>query len=229
MELYTDPDGVNLYFSAQTNDGSQGNYLSAPIDWATNRWHLLALTYGSTNSALYVDGELVTNGLPVTYWPGPDVLANGFYIGSASDGTAQAQGMIDSLSTYATPLDAGTIYDTFWFGLVPYDLNPYNSANISSAPYTPASTPTFVAITGPGYLLPVATNPSDCVTSSNVWLTNVVATVATQRDAEPGVHHRGGFEFAGVRCVRHGGAANPDHQRAVGLDGTRLPVQPVAC
>lgn len=177
--LYTDPDGVNVYFSAQTNDGSQGNYLSAPIDWATNRWHLLALTYSATNCTLYVDGELVTNGLPVTYWPGPDVLANGFYIGSASDGTAQAHGMMDSLTTYAGPLDAGTIHDTFWFGLVPYDFNPYNSANFSSAPYTPASTPTFVAITGSGYLLTVATNLSGCVTSSNVWLTNVVATVAT--------------------------------------------------
>ncbi len=177
--LFTDPEGVNLYFSAQTNGGSQGNYLSAPIDWATNRWHLLALTYDSTKCALYIDGELVTNGLPVTYWPGPDVLANGFFIGSASDGTAQAQGMIDSLTTYADPLDAGTIYDTFWFGLVPYDLNPYNSANISSAPYTPANPPTFVVITGPGYLLTVATNLSGCVTSSNVWLTNVVATAAT--------------------------------------------------
>ena len=143
----------------------------------TNRWHLLALTYCSTNSALYIDGELVTNGLPVTYWPGPDVLTNGFYIGSASDGSAQAYGMMDSLATYANPLDADTIYDTFWPGLVPYDLNPDNSGNISPAPYTPANTPAFVAITGPGYLLTVATNTSNCVTSSNVWLTNVVATV----------------------------------------------------
>ena len=177
--LYTDPDGVNLYFTAQTNDGSQANYLSAPIDWVTNRWHLLVLTYCSTNCALYVDGELATNGSPVTYWPGPDVLTNGFYIGSAHDGSAQAHGMFDSLETYATPLDADTIHDIFWFGLVPYDLNPYNSANISTAPYTPASAPAFVAITGSGYLLTVATNLSDCVTSSNVWLTNVVATVAT--------------------------------------------------
>lgn len=177
--VYTDPQGVTLYFSAQTNDGSGATYLSAPIDWVTNRWHLLALTYGSTNSALYVDGELVTNGLPVTYWPGPDVLANGFYVGSASDGSAQAQGMFDSLSTYASPLDADTIHDTFWYGLVPYDLNPYNSANISSAPYTPGSAPALVVIAGPGYLLTVATNLSGCVTSTNVWLTNAVATAAT--------------------------------------------------
>ena len=52
--LYVDPDGVNIYFSAQTNDGSQAIYLSAPIDWPTNKWHLLALTYSATNSALYL-------------------------------------------------------------------------------------------------------------------------------------------------------------------------------
>ena len=49
--LYTDPDGVNLYFSAQGSDGSQTNYLSAPIDWTTNRWHLIALTYSTARIA----------------------------------------------------------------------------------------------------------------------------------------------------------------------------------
>ena len=51
--LYTDPEGVNLYFSSQTNNGSGAIYLTAPIAWnITNRWHLIALTYSSTNSAL---------------------------------------------------------------------------------------------------------------------------------------------------------------------------------
>ena len=173
--FYVDPDGVNLYFAAQTNDGSQAVYLSAPIEWTTNKWHLLALTYSSTNSALYVDGEWVTNGLPVTYWPSPDALANGFYIGSASNGTAQAHGMFDSLSTYANPLDAGSVASTFWRNNAAYYLNPMNIANISSAPSTPQLAPTFVAITGPGYL----TNGfalTNCQPNSNVWTTNVVVT-----------------------------------------------------
>src|SRR5437660_5242221 len=31
--IYTDPEGVNLYFSAQTNNGSGATYLSVPISW----------------------------------------------------------------------------------------------------------------------------------------------------------------------------------------------------
>jgi len=171
--LYTDPDGVNLYFSSQTNDGSQATYLCAPIAWTTNRWHLIALTY-ATNTALYVDGELATNGPPVTYWPGPEVLTNGFFIGSASDGTAQAHGMIDSLATYADPVDAGTIQGAYWYGMAPYNLNPYNWANFSSAPSYITNTPIFRAISGPGYLQYVGSS-STCVTNSNVWITDVTA------------------------------------------------------
>jgi hypothetical protein len=177
--LYTDPDGVNIYFSAQGNDGSQTNYLSAPIAWITNRWHLIALTYSTAaNCLLYIDGELATNGPPIIYMPGPEVLANGFYIGSASNGTAQAHGMFDALATYANPLDAGTIQNTYWYGSAPYYFNPMNVANLSPAPSTPQLTPTFVAITGPGYLQNLGI-VSNCVSSSAVWMTNVVATLVT--------------------------------------------------
>jgi hypothetical protein len=176
--FYTDPDGVNLYFSAQGNDGSQATYLSAPIDWTTNMWHLLALTYSATNSTLYIDGALATNGLPVTYWPDPDVLANGFYIGSASNGIAQAHGIFDSLATYANLLDAGTIGTAYWYNGAPFYLNPMNVANLSPAPSTPQTTPTFVAISGPGNLTGLGT-VANCVTSSVVWMTNMVATLVT--------------------------------------------------
>ena len=177
--LYADPDGVNLYFAAQTNDGSQAIYLSAPIDWTTNRWHLLALTYCATNSALYVDGELATNGLPVTYWPGPDVLANGFWIGSDSNGVAQARGMFDSLKTYANVLDPDFIADTFDYDSFPYYMNPMNIGNLSPAPSGPQMTPYFAAITGSGYLSANVSAVGNCTTNSNVWITNIVATVIT--------------------------------------------------
>jgi hypothetical protein len=112
--LYTDPAGAKLYFSAQTNNGSGATYLSAPIDWdTTNRWHLIALTYSETNSALWVDAVPVTNGLPVTYWPGPDVQADGFFIGSDSSGLSQAHGMFDDLVTYAYEIDGATISNVF--------------------------------------------------------------------------------------------------------------------
>ena len=177
--VYLDPAGANLNFSAQGNDGSQTNYLSVPIAWTTNMWHLLAITYSTaTNCALYIDGEWVTNGPPITCLPGPDVLANGFYIGSASNGTAQAHGIFDSLATYANPLDAGTIAGTFWYESCPYYMNPMNVANLASGPSSPQITPTFMAISGPGNLTSLGA-VANCVTSSVVWMTNVVATLLT--------------------------------------------------
>ena len=79
--IYVDDVGKNIYFSAQTNDLSSTltTYLSSPISWTTNYFHFVALTYSPTNTALYLDGVLATNGPGVTIYPGPDVLTNGFY------------------------------------------------------------------------------------------------------------------------------------------------------
>jgi hypothetical protein len=41
--LYTDPAGANLYFTVQPGDGSTTTYLTAPIAWASNSWHFIAL------------------------------------------------------------------------------------------------------------------------------------------------------------------------------------------
>jgi hypothetical protein len=106
------------------------------------------------------------------------VLANGFWIGSASNGTAQAHGMFDGLATYANPVDAGTIQSTYWQGYPIYNLNPMNQASWASAPSSPQNTPTFEAITGPGNLTSLGA-VANCVTNSAVWMTNVVATLLT--------------------------------------------------
>lgn len=174
--LYTDPAGVNLYFGAQTN-GAEAVYLAAPIAWTTNRWHLIALTYSDTNSALYLDGALATNGPGVTVWPGADALTNGLFVGSDSTGVAQARGMFDDLSTYASPLDAGMVAMTFDLSSFAYYLNLYNFANFSSGPSTPVYGPAFVAISGAGHLQYVGSNPSACATNSSIWFTNVSASL----------------------------------------------------
>ena len=98
--LLLSPDGDNIYFSGQTN-GVGTNYLSFPISWASNSWHLIGLTYTPTNSLLYVDGQLATNGLGVSYWPGQDVLTNGFLIGSDYSGTQQARGEFIDVEMWA--------------------------------------------------------------------------------------------------------------------------------
>jgi hypothetical protein len=178
--LYVDDVGQNVYFSAQTNDLSSNfcTYVSAPISWASNYWHCVALTYSATNTALYLDGQLATNGPPITNYPGANALANGFFIGSDSNGLYQAQGMLDDLYTYATPLDADTIASIYNMDSMLYYGNPYNRANFTSGSSSQTTfTPFNDVITGPGNLQLVGTTScSTGATAYSAWLTNVVAT-----------------------------------------------------
>ncbi|MGA9777291.1 MAG: LamG-like jellyroll fold domain-containing protein [Verrucomicrobiia bacterium] len=103
--LYLSPDGTQLSFGTSTNGGGMAN-LSANISWASNEWHQIALTYSPASSALYVDGQLLANGIGVTYYPGTNELANGFRIGSDLGGSDQAEGAFDELQTFDYPLSA---------------------------------------------------------------------------------------------------------------------------
>src|SRR6266850_2686844 len=177
--IYFDPGASNIFFTVQTNNGNGATYLSAPISWPSNSWHQIALTYSSSNSALYIDSTLVTNGAGVAYWPGPDVLTNGWCIGSDSTGSAQASGSFDDVSTYNIPLSAATIQDNFEWAWLYYILNPLMWENITPAPYTNTASPVFNVITGPGYLTFGGTNAATCVLSTNIWITNFVAKLGT--------------------------------------------------
>ena len=179
--LLTDEGGTNLYFMVQPGDGTTTTYLTAPISWASNYWHHVALTFCSTNTALYLDGTLATNAGGITAWPGKSVQAGGFYIGSDCTGVLQAQGAFDDLYTYGVPLDGQYIaglYNSFY---PDYYLTPQNwlfGNHFVSAPSTPSYTTTnFNVITGTGNLLYVS-NLTTCISSSTaytVWLTNITA------------------------------------------------------
>jgi hypothetical protein len=172
--FYLDPAGTNVYFAAQTNNGSQAVFLSAPVSCdTTNYWHMFALTYSPTGSAFYLDGLFVTNGGPVTIWPSPSVLTNGVYIGSDNSGLAQAHGMFDDVATYDRPLPAGTIATAYIFSSFLYHGNSLNPANRIASPTWQQTN----SITGPGYLRPIGTITNGCVSSSGVWLTNVAVSM----------------------------------------------------
>ena len=182
--IYVDDVGENLYFSTQTNDlsGTVTTYFSVPVAWTTNYFHQLALTYCATNTALYMDGGLVTNGPPLTVFPGPDVLANGLFIGSDSNGVYQAHGMFDSVVTYNVPLDAGTIQQAYNYQVMFYEINPLNKVmwTLTNAPSTPSFNSAVDVIAGAGNLQLVA--GGDCGNYTNpyiVWFTNVMATAAS--------------------------------------------------
>lgn len=180
--IYVDNVGANIYFSSQTNDGLGNTYtISAPIDWTTNYWHFVSLTYSPTNVSLYLDGALMTNdtgGLNI--YPGADALANGFFVGSDSNGIYQAEGEIDDLKTYNVVLNTNQVNTAYSSQRMNYFLNPnnYRYMIIPSAPSAPSYTPTFNVISGQGNLQWV-TNASTCTYGSTpyqVWLTNIVTT-----------------------------------------------------
>jgi hypothetical protein len=106
--LYFNPGGTNLYFSSETN-GVFTNYLSVPISWASNNWHLVDLAYSSSGSQLYLDGQLMTNGAGSLYQPSLAAFTNGFFVGSDVTGTNQMRGQMDNLATFNYPLDAGEV------------------------------------------------------------------------------------------------------------------------
>jgi hypothetical protein len=181
--LYVDPAGANIYFSTQTNDLSSNlwTYLSAPIAWTTNYWHQITLTYSITNIALYLDGSLATNGAGMSIWPGTNVLANGFYIGSDTNGLNQAHGMFDDMATFNVVMDTNTIAAMAGDGVFPFYINPLDLANdVSSAPSDPSTNLVAPdAITGTGALqwIGSASSCSNGTNSYNIWITNVVATM----------------------------------------------------
>src|SRR6185437_9592268 len=125
--LSIDAGATNIYFAAQNGTGSNAVYLSAPIEWNTNEWHFIALSYSTTNTALYLDGLLATNGPGLTVLPGTNAITNGFFIGSDSTGFEQSRCMFDDVYTFPNPInadDAENIYDEQFYD---FFLNPYNS------------------------------------------------------------------------------------------------------
>ena len=136
------------------------------------------MTYSSTNVSLYLDGQLATNdpgGLSV--WPGNDVLSNGFYIGSDSNGVLQAHGLFNTVATYNYPLASNDVQTIFNWNYTYYEICPWNTAmfNLVSAPSSAPNGAVPDVIVGPGYLQPAGSGTG--ITSSNVWITNVTASV----------------------------------------------------
>jgi hypothetical protein len=112
--LYFSPDGTELSFGGSTNGFGRIN-LSANIAWASNQWHQIVLTYTSTNSSLYLDGQLATNGLASSYYPNLVERSAGFRLGSDQNGTNQARGAFDELETFNYPLSTANIATNYQF------------------------------------------------------------------------------------------------------------------
>jgi hypothetical protein len=132
--VFVDPTGSTLYFAAQANDLSSNltTYISYPISWTNNYFHFLAFTYCATNTAFYLDGVWATNGPGMTVYPGSNVLANGFWLGSSSNGLNQAHGMFDTVQTFGYPLNSNDVNQLFNWYYPNYVINPYNAPMFSA-------------------------------------------------------------------------------------------------
>ncbi len=179
-----DSAGNNFYFITQDANGHESDYIYAPVTLTAGTWNLIALSWCSTNTSLYLNGVCVTNGPGISVLPSPEVMSNGFAIGSdAATGLLQMHGSMNGLVTYNCQLDGATVdaewtlNGIFYFGGGAMPL-------LVQAPFVPQSTPVFDAVTGPGYLIPVSTNTS-CTYGSNeydVWFgtNSTYAPQATQ-------------------------------------------------
>lgn len=101
--IWFDAGGSNIYFGGLSNS-TTNVFVSAPISWPSNSVHQIGLAY-STNTVLYIDGELAATGGPVTIVPSTNVWTNGFFIGSDSSGYEQARAVFWQMQ----------FYDSVWF------------------------------------------------------------------------------------------------------------------
>jgi hypothetical protein len=107
------PEGTQILFSTQ-GGGNETNHFTGTASFTSNLWRQVVVTYTGTNSYLYLDGESVTNGAGVTFYPSLTVrAADGLNIGSDRDGYVQAKGMFEELETFNHPLSAATIKADF--------------------------------------------------------------------------------------------------------------------
>ncbi len=162
--FFMDEGGNNLYFSAQDGAGNFTNYLAGPISFSSNTWHLVALSWTSTNSSLYVDGQWVTNGTGLSVLPPAGALTNGFTIGSdLATGTKQMHGAMNDLITFNYAIETNQVETEWVLGGAFYGMNPNLIGNLTNAPSNPTMAVGFYDVVGgSGYLNVVGTEFSSC-------------------------------------------------------------------
>ena len=107
------PGGSELQFLGQAR-GQQVSFLRAPISLQSNQWVHLALTWSPTNSALFANGVLLTNGAGVTHWPaGSDRDTLGWGAGGDRTGQLRVRGDLDLLVTGNSPLTPSEMRNQF--------------------------------------------------------------------------------------------------------------------
>lgn len=93
------PDGNELHLVCQTEAGPS-SCLSTLINWQAGSWHMLAVGYTPTNSALIVDGQVVATGNGLPSLPADAMPYTTLVVGSDLAGRNTAKGQFEQLSTF---------------------------------------------------------------------------------------------------------------------------------
>ncbi len=103
--LAIDPPASNILFLTASG-GSRQVVFKYPIDMDAGDWWQIGVSWSSTNTCLYLNGLLATNGGPVAYRPTyNECLEHGVFVGSlGTNGDNQARGQFQNLLSYDYPL-----------------------------------------------------------------------------------------------------------------------------
>ena len=114
LTVSIDAGGSNLCFGG-IGGGNAEIYMSAPISWASNTYHQLAIEYSTGDCEMYVDGAMVATGNGVEYVPARSTWTNGFYFGSLNTGYGQARGSF--LEAFTWNVEVGGGYTNDWLAI----------------------------------------------------------------------------------------------------------------
>ena len=107
--LSLDSTGSRLSFAGQTN-GTGVEFLYCSVALQEGQWHEIVLTYGPTNSALFLNGAMLATGSGVLNWPDAATRAvRGFTIRSEDSGLAQARGAFENVALFDRPLRPASV------------------------------------------------------------------------------------------------------------------------
>lgn len=107
-------DGITVFSQDNGGHSSSSPYFTIPGGMISNQWRQIVATYSPTNIKIYVDAQLAGSGGHLdNYYPPTNVLATGFYTGSATDGSTKCKGFMDMLETFNYQLSAAEITSNY--------------------------------------------------------------------------------------------------------------------
>ena len=165
--LCLNPEGTGLFFGGQGN-GQSRTFASAPIAWAANDWHMVAVAYTPEESEIYVDGQLAARGEGVTVGPNDlTVVTYGFTVGGTLSRDHLMQGAMDELTTFSYPCTATAIATAYHSSLRQVLLGPLTATGAGQFSPNGTSAESVAAMAQTDGLLPP--NPGGGSGGTNSW------------------------------------------------------------